>query len=165
MAMIHDLIPWRDRDEDGNIRTLSRLQRDIDSIFDDFFRSGGIASAPARFPDKGAVLAPKLDVAETDKGYHLSVELPGVSEKDVDVSLHEGVLTIRGEKKAEEKKEGKNWHRVERTYGSFQRSVSLPKEIDEDAVSASFKHGVLSIDVPKSEKKKNNSKKIEVKAS
>lgn len=162
MAMIHELIPWRDREED-NIRTLSRLQRDIDSIFDDFFRVGS-APALSRLAEKTPVLAPKLDVAETEKGYHLSVELPGVAEKDVDVNLHEGVLTIRGEKKAEEKKEGKNWHRVERSYGSFQRSVTLPKEIDEDAVSAIFKHGVLDIDVPKSVKKKDQSRKIDVKS-
>ncbi len=161
MAMIHDLIPWHDREEGNNLHTLSRLQRDIDSIFDDFFRTG--AGTPARSAEKSMLMAPRLDIAETEKGYHLSVELPGIPEKEVDVSLHEGVLTIRGEKKAEEKQEGKNWHRVERLYGSFQRSITLPEEIEEESVSAVFKNGVLEIDVPKSAKKKAERRKIEVK--
>ena len=164
MAMIHDLIPWRDREDEAGIRTLSRLQRDIDGIFDEFFR-GGTAMPSVRSFEKTAVMAPRMDIAETEKGYHLSLELPGVAEKDIDVSLNDGVLTVRGEKKAEEKKEGKNWHRVERSYGSFQRSITLPKGIDEEAVSAKFKHGILEIDVAKSEKKKDGSRKIEVKAS
>lgn len=163
MAMIHDLIPWRDREEDANIRTLSRLQRDIDGIFDEFFRGGGTVLPVMRALDKSPVMAPKMDIAETEKGYHLSLELPGVAEKDVDVSLQEGVLSVRGEKKNEEKTEGKNWHRVERSYGSFQRSITLPEGIDEEGVSATFKNGVLEIDVLKSEKKKDKSRKIQVK--
>ncbi len=159
MAMIHEFIPWRDREDEASLRNMSRLQRDIDSILDDFLR----IRTPVRAVDKTAVIAPRMDVAESMGAYHLSLELPGISEKDVEIEMHEGVLTIRGEKKAEEKKEGKSWHRVERTYGSFQRSISLPQGIDEEGVTATFRNGILEIDVLKSAKKQEKNRKIAIK--
>jgi HSP20 family protein len=93
---------------------------------------------------------PAVDVSETDKEITVKAELPGIEAKDVDITLDAGLLTIRGEKKfeAEEKKE--NYHRIERSYGSFSRSIALPAEVDESKVKARFDKGVLSVTVQKS---------------
>ena len=114
----------------------------VDSLFEDWFGRS-----------MGGVLAPRVDVAEDEKHVTLSAELPGVNEKDIDVSLVGNQLTIKGEKRSEheDKKdiEGHVVHRVERSYGSFQRSITVPYEIDPDQVSAQFKDGVLKITLPK----------------
>ena len=101
----------------------------------------------------GGVLAPRVDVAEDEKAVTLTAELPGVDEKDIDVSLVDDQLTIRGEKRSEhnEKKEeeGRTLHRVERSYGAFQRTLAIPYKVDPDQVSAQFKDGVLKVTLPK----------------
>jgi len=101
----------------------------------------------------GGVLAPRVDVAEDEKAVTLTAELPGVDEKDIDVSLVDDQLTIRGEKRSEhdEKKEedGRTLHRVERSYGAFQRTLALPHKVDPEHISAQFKDGVLKITLPK----------------
>ena len=163
MASIHDLIPWR---EQGASRltgfdTMRQLQREMDAIFGDFFPAAA-DRGEARTPTTS--FAPRLDIAETETSYHLSAELPGVEEKNVELSLDEGILTIRGTKEAEKKEEGKTFHRVERSYGSFQRAISLPKEVDEDKISARFANGVLEIDIPKSAKKQEKTRKISIKS-
>jgi HSP20 family protein len=109
----------------------------------------------------GAV--PAVDVTQTDKGYEVTAELPGVEEKDIDVKLANGVLTIKGEKRdeKEEKKEGYYVH--ERSFGSFERSFQVPEGVDTDNVSASFKKGVLTVILPKSAEAQKAEKKIEVK--
>src|SRR4051812_11893658 len=100
----------------------------------------------------GGVLAPRVDVAEDEKAVTLTAELPGVDEKDIDVSLVDDQLTIRGEKRSEhdEKKEedGRTLHRVERSYGAFQRTLALPYKVDPEHISQ-FKDGVLKITLPK----------------
>lgn len=166
MASIHDLIPWRETrgtNSDSIFDSLRHMQREMDSVFNNFLSTGG--SLPASSRQGKLSFAPSLDIAETEKSYHLTMELPGVSEKDVEITITDGVLTVRGEKKSEEKQEDKNWHRVERFYGSFQRSVSLPQEVDEDHIEARFKNGVLELEVPKSTQKREKTRRIEVKAS
>jgi HSP20 family protein len=104
---------------------------------------------------------PTVDISETDGEYQIKAEIPDVKKEDVKVTLEDGVLTIQGERKQEKEEKGKKYHRIERSYGSFVRSFSLPDVIDEEKVKAEFKDGVLSLHLPKSEKAKP--KAIEVK--
>ncbi|HEX7006529.1 MAG TPA: Hsp20/alpha crystallin family protein [Alphaproteobacteria bacterium] len=140
------------------------LQREINRVFRDFFDD---ASLPDWEFGAGFTpgIAPKMDIAETDKAFEVTVELPGIDEKDVDISVTDGVLTIKGEKKAETEEKGKNYHRIERSYGSFQRSMALPPTVDIDAIDATFKNGVLTVMLPKSAKAVEKAKKIKIKAS
>jgi len=117
------------------------LQREVERLFDDFSRG---------FPTFGATeLTPKMDVFETDKEFGLTAELPGLEEKDVEVNVTDNILTIRGEKKAEKEQKDKDYRMVERSYGSFARSVELPAGIDPDAIKATITKGVLKVTVPK----------------
>lgn len=104
---------------------------------------------------------PSVDISETDGEYLIKAEIPDVKKEDVKVTLEDGVLTIQGERKHESEEKGKKYHRVERSYGSFVRSFSLPDLVDEEKVKADFKDGVLNLQLPKSEKAKP--KAIEVK--
>jgi HSP20 family protein len=104
---------------------------------------------------------PTVDISETDGEYQIKAEIPDVKKEDVKVTLEDGVLTIQGQRKQEKEEKGKKYHRVERSYGSFVRSFSLPDVIDEEKVKAEFKDGVLDLHLPKSEKAKP--KAIEVK--
>jgi HSP20 family protein len=104
---------------------------------------------------------PTVDISETDTEYLIKAELPEVQKDDVKVTLEEGVLTIQGERKREKEDKGKRFHRVERSYGSFVRSFTLPDYVDDDRVGADFRDGVLNLHLPKSEKAKP--KAIEVK--
>ena len=105
--------------------------------------------------------APSVDISETDGEYQIKAEIPDVKKEDVKVTLEDGVLTIQGERKHEKEEKGKKFHRIERSYGSFVRTFSLPDVIDEEKVKAEFKDGVLNLHLPKSEKAKP--KAIEVK--
>ena len=104
---------------------------------------------------------PSVDISETEGEYQIKAEIPDVKKEDVKVTLEDGVLTIQGERKQEKEEKGKKYHRIERSYGSFVRTFSLPDVIDEDKVKAEFKDGVLILHLPKSEKAKP--KGIEVK--
>jgi len=104
---------------------------------------------------------PTVDISETDGEYQIKAEIPDVKKEDVKVTLEDGVLTIQGQRKQEKEEKGRKYHRVERSYGSFVRSFSLPDVIDEEKVKAEFKDGVLDLHLPKSEKAKP--KAIEVK--
>jgi HSP20 family protein len=105
--------------------------------------------------------APVVDIAEDDKNYLITAELPEVTRENVKVTVHNGVLTIHGERTFNKEEKGKKYHRVERAYGSFSRSFTLPQEVDPDKVSAECKNGLLIVSVPKSEKARPKS--IEVK--
>jgi HSP20 family protein len=144
---------------DPNDNPLFSLHKEIDRLFGDF--AGGFGF-PAMAKAGGPVMAPQLDVVETDKSYEISVELPGVEEKDLDVSLAEGVLTIKGEKRYEKEDKSKNYLRVERSYGAFQRSIAMPSEVDEVKISAAFTNGVLKLTVPKKEGTKPSARKIQI---
>lgn len=103
---------------------------------------------------------PGIDISETDTQFLVSVELPGVSKEDIDVSLDNGQLTISGERKFEESEEGKTFHRVETKYGSFSRSFHLPDNVDEESINAKYENGLLNITIQKTEDKVK--KRIEV---
>lgn len=132
------------------------LQREINRVFDSFTR--GWPSLDFGTTD----LAPSMDIAETDKDIEITAELPGLEEKDVQVNIADDVLTIKGEKKAEKEEKGKNYHRIERSYGSFYRSLQLPAGVNADAIKATLKNGVLKVTVTKPAAAQP--KKIEVKA-
>ncbi len=137
------------------------LQREIDRLFDDFTRGfpslGGAGLTGAGSP----ALVPSMDVTETDKEFEITAELPGLEDKDVQVNVADNTLTIRGEKKAEKEEKDKNYHLVERSYGSFVRSLDLPAGINPDGIRASIANGVLKVTVPKPAAAQT--KKIEVK--
>ena len=135
------------------------LFREVQKTFEDFSRRSPLAGIGSD------MLAPRIDIAESKDAIDLTAELPGVDEKDVDVTLADGVLTIRGEKKAErdEKDKDKNWHVVERSYGSFSRVISLPFDPDSAKVEAKFEKGVLHIHLPKPAEVAKKQQKIEVK--
>ena len=138
---------------------LGSLFREIDKTFDDFSRRSPLAGY---FGDGTA--GPKVDVAEGKDGIEVTAELPGVDEKDIDLTLSNDVLTIRGEKKSErdETDKEKNWHVVERRYGSFSRTVTLPYQPDSDKVEARFEKGVLRIRLPKPAEIAKKEKKIAI---
>lgn len=137
------------------------LHREMNRLFDDVLRGGG---RPAGFADPSAaeaLLSPQMDVSETDKEVRIKAELPGVNENDIDVSLNDDILTIRAEKKQERKEEREGVHFSERSFGTFQRSLRLPFQINADQVQARFENGVLSVAVPKSQQQER-SRRIQV---
>ena len=109
-------------------------------------------------------MMPRLDVTEDDRAFRVAVELPGLSEKDVAVSLTDRILNIRGEKKQEKDQKDRNVYRSERAYGSFCRVFELPTHVDADKIEASFHNGVLTIDLPKTKEAQERVKQIPVKA-
>ena len=137
------------------------LQRDMDRLFDRF-------ASDFRLPKFGGdierLLEPNIDVCETDHDVQIAVELPGVDEKDVDVTLADNVLTIKGEKRAEKEDKGKNYRVVERSYGAFERSIALPYDVDPDKVDAKFAKGVLTVVLPRPAEAKAKKKKVEIRA-
>ena len=148
-------VPVRREDENP----FSLLRREMDSLFDNFFR--GFDMEP--FESRVGVFSPKVDVTESEKEIKISIELPGMDEKDIDVSLQNDMLTIKGEKKEEKEDKGKDYYRMERSYGSFSRTIPLPVEVETDKVEATFKKGVLTIALPKTAKAVTETKKISVK--
>lgn len=115
-------------------------------------------------PNGGTVLSIDVDVAEDDKGYTVTAELPGLDEKDIDVSISGDMLTLKGEKRAEKEEKNKNHYVCERSYGAFQRSFALPTDAETDKIDAKFTKGILTITLPKNPKAQPASKKIQVKA-
>jgi HSP20 family protein len=133
------------------------MQREMNKMFNNFFR-GGVQDDGDLIP---SAWTPAVDVAEHEGEYIVKVELPGVAREDVKITMQENILTIRGEKKAEKEAHEPNFHRVERSYGSFQRSFTLPTHVKNDRIEASYRDGILTVTLPKAEDAKP--KQIEVK--
>jgi HSP20 family protein len=131
------------------------LRSEIDRLFEDFAPTFAVGRASAD-------VKCRMDLAKTKDGLELTVELPGLEEKDVDVSVSDGMLTVSGEKKSESEKKDKNYHYVERSYGSFSRSVELPAGVKPDQIKAAMSKGVLTVTIPTPSKPEP--KKIEVQA-
>ncbi len=152
---------------------LAELRQEVDRLFDSFFGDwprwpfgrGRTAIEPTRDWSGFGRLVPSVDVSETDKGFEIAAELPGMDEKDIEIALGEGVLTIKGEKREETEKKEKDYYRSERRYGSFRRSFALPEGVDQDKISADFKKGVLTIALPKSPAAQKASRKVKIKSS
>lgn len=133
------------------------MQKEINRMFNEFGRGW-----PARFADGD--VSPRIDVAETDTALEVTAELPGIDEKDVDVMLRDDVLTIRGEKKSEREEKKADFHLVERSFGSFSRSIRLPFEADSEAVKANFAKGLLKVTIAKPAQVKEKTVKIPVRS-
>lgn len=154
------------------MQPFQQLQSEMDRVFNNFFRGfsppfSGFANMPSlRIPGMPeGLLKPTLDISSSDKEYTISVEVPGVEDKDVKVEVTNNNLTISGEKKQEKEEKDKNYYRVERSYGSFQRVLSLPDDADQDKIKASFKQGVLTLTIPRKALPESEVKKIKVKGS
>lgn len=106
--------------------------------------------------------SPAVDISEDDEAYLIRAELPGVNRDDVKVQVNDGVLTLQGERKSEKEEKGKKVHRVERFYGNFMRSFTLPDNVDEENINADYKDGILTLKLPKSEKAKPRSIDVKV---
>lgn len=143
--------------------TLFPLRREIDRLFDDFVKGMDLQTWPA-VEEESTAFMPKLDVRETEKDIVVTAELPGVNERDVEVTLSDDILSIRGEKKEEKEEKLKGYYRMERSYGSFHRSIRLPQEIETDKVQAVFKNGVITITMPKDKAAQKQAKQIQVKS-
>lgn len=141
------LIPWNWSRERGLARAerdpFTELQHEINRVFESIWTGDDVL--------RTSVLTPKLDVSETEQDIQVTVELPGLSEKDLDVELADDRLKIRGEKKDSRETKEHNFHRMERTFGSFERMIALPAKVKRENVHATFKDGVLTVVLPKVE--------------
>ncbi len=154
--MAGELTTWRPFKELAHFREFERMRREMDRFWDTFFER-----RPARI-DEEAEFLPALDLAETANELVVKCEVPGLEPKDIDISLSDGMLTIKGEKKQEREEKEADYHLVERSYGSFTRSIQLRKEVQGEKISASYKNGILKITLPKSEEAKKKEIKIKV---
>ena len=138
----------------GNLFSdLNSIQQEMNNLFDEFFGERHAELAEGNW-------MPVVDVSESDTDLVVRAELPGMTENDIELHLQDNVLTLKGEKKQEVKEDKENFHRVERSYGRFSRSFTLPCAVKSNEVQASFKEGILEISLPKSEEAKP--KKIEI---
>jgi HSP20 family protein len=129
------------------------FSRDIDRVFDAFFGQ----------TERGRRWVPAIDLVEADDHFLLKADLPGLSEGDVNIEVQDGTLTVSGERKAEHEQREKGWYRIERSFGSFSRSLTLPDGVDPERIEASFSHGVLEVRIPKPEERKP--RRIEISSS
>jgi len=159
-----DIVPFKKRSvpvRRDNGHPFQRLHDEMDALFDSFFSNFGMEPFEGR---KAISFSPSVDVAETDREIKVIAELPGMDDKDIEVTLNRDSLTIKGEKKEEKEDTRKDYYHVERSYGSFSRTVPLPAEIESDKAEAHFKKGVLTVKVPKSTKAMESIKKIAIRA-
>ena len=149
------------------------LRREMDRLFDDFL--GGFPASPFAKPGSGlepfaplgrffGATAPAVDLVEKEKAFELSAELPGMGEEDIDVTLSNDMLTIKGEKKEEHEEKEEGRYLSERRYGSFERAFRLPDGVDCDKIDAQFDKGILTFTLPKTKEAQKRSRKIAVKA-
>lgn len=166
---IRDIIPWgRSKEKNpasensGAANPLVSLQRDINHVFEDFWQK--VENGWNGRDNSVGMFGPSTDITETGKGVEVSIELPGMTEDDIDISLSSNTMTIRGEKKIEHEEERKGVYMSERSYGSFYRTVPLPAGVDANKAEAKFKNGVLTVSLPKTAEAQASVKRIPVKA-
>ena len=169
---IKDLIPWARHDDTARPKgvqpnapdehPLAELQRQMNQVFESFW--GRVDRPLAGFDWPFGEGTPRSDVVETEEGVEVTIELPGMEQKDVEVALAGDTLTIKGEKKVERQDEKKGYYVSERSYGSVYRTIPLPPGVDTDKADASFKNGVLTVKIPHSPEARAKVKRIEVKA-
>ncbi len=155
--MAKELTTWKPLWELTPFGTFERMRREMDRFWDSFLE-GRLRGRP----EEEGEWYPTLDVAETKNEVIVKAEVPGMDPKDIDISLSDGMLIIKGEKKQEREEKEADYHLVERSYGAFTRSVQLPKEVQSDKISAAYKDGILKITLPKTEEAKKKEIKIKV---
>jgi HSP20 family protein len=166
---IRDLIPWSrqenrlpvpvsaERGRDSDSHPLVSLHREVNRLFDDVVRGFGMPS----LDDRARGLSwPSVELGESDQEIRVTAELPGLDEKDVEITVEEGVLTLRGEKKSEVQDKERGY--TERSYGRFERRIGMPQGVDRDNASATFRNGVLSVTLPKTQAANENVRRIPV---
>lgn len=166
MAM-RSLAPWRwgrGNVPSTEISPFDAFQREMNRLFDDFFKGFGL-SGTAQEAGAAGMFVPQVDMTEDEKSVRVAAELPGMDEKNIDINLSRDSLTIKGEKREEKEEKGQESFYTERSFGSFSRVVPLPAEVDPDRAEATFSKGVLLITMPKVRPEKKEQKKIEVKTS
>ena len=164
-----DLIPWSrqenrlpvpvsaERDRDDNTHPLLSLHHEVNRLFDAAFHGFGV---PSRGRYGRSLSWPNLELGETDTQIQITAELPGLDEKDVEIIVEDGALTLRGEKRSEIEDKDRGY--TERSYGRFERRIGLPKEIDRDRANVTFRNGVLTVTLPKTEAANENARRIPV---
>ncbi len=167
-------VPVRRSDTSGQAPSVSRgdqfpmlrLHQEIDRLFDEAFNGFGLPSLGNKLFDDQvfarAGVDAKVNIASDDKNYHITLEAPGLTEKDISLEVNKGVLSIRGEKKEESENKDKHFYRMERSYGSFQRLLSLPDDCDQKEITANMKHGVLEILIPRKAVTESDTKRIPI---
>ena len=148
------------------------LRREIDQLFDDFgggfwrtpFRRSASDMVPSWDRDVAWATVPAVDISDTEKAYEITAELPGIDEKNIDLKVANGVLTIKGEKREEKEEKKNDYYLRERNFGSFERSFQVPDGVDNDKIEASFKKGILTVTLPKKPEAQAAAKKIDIKA-
>ncbi len=170
--MVRDLIPWRrKRSAEGVARRhqsdhpITELQREMNDLFESFFGDSemGLTSklwGDLRSSDQAGSFS--VDVTESDKEIRVTADVPGIDEQDLDIELTDNLLTIRGEKRQEKEEKESSYHLIERSWGSFQRSIPLPAGIEAAQAKARFKNGVLTITLPKSAEAQERRKLIPI---
>lgn len=166
------LAPWNwmdDREEFGSTANslmypFNRMQREMDRMWEMFGgRDNGSQGSGGSGQVNGFRMAgPDLNVSESDEAYHLEFDLPGVRREDLDLTFENGRLVLRGERRSDKEEKGQRYRRVEKRYGTFERRVNLPEEVDSDAIKASFENGVLELTLPKTSPGPERRKKIEI---
>ena len=163
------ILPWKRDKQIESTRgqylkdPLQAMRDEMNQLFDSFF-----SQAPGSFLAdwqgfEGGML-PIIDFSETDQEYKIAAELPGVDEKEIELTLDHNVLRIKGHKQAEKEQKDRRFYRVERTYGSFSRDIALPGEVDDSKIEASFKKGVLEIVLPKKKDASGKVKRVKINA-
>jgi len=145
---------------------ITRLHQDIDRLFEDAFR--GFNSMPLTwdtsfFSEQDSLLKPNINIESDSKNYTITLEVPGVDEDAVDLDISNDTLIIKGEKKKENEEKDKEYHRIERSYGKFQRVLSLPEDANQDDIKADFSNGILTVSIPRKEVAKTNVRHIDIK--
>lgn len=135
-------------------RTLRDLQREVDGIFDRFFNRGSSEESTS------AVWAPRTDLLETDDSFELRLDVPGMKKEDININLENSTLTVRGQRESKRTDDTEDYVRVERAFGTFHRTFTLPDAVDSEQIEATYEHGVLTITVPKT--KENTRRQIEI---
>ncbi len=164
---MRELVPWSWGRREASLAPAAghdpflALQRQIDDLFNGFARSVGWPGAGTA---ERAALLPSVDLVDDGDKLVLTAELPGMSEKEIELTLREGALVIQGEKREEREVKDKDVYRLERSYGKVHRAVPLPCAVKEDAIKASFKHGILTVKLPKQEGAADRSRRIPVAA-
>ena len=165
---MRDLIPFGRNDRTPSVyRDVEQspflsLHREMNRLFDDVFRGLELPSGFTRFSGAGTTW-PNIEISDTEKELRITAEVPGLEEKDIELLLDDGILTLRGEKKSET--EDKERQFSERFYGRFERRISVGPDIEQDKVDASFKNGIITVTLPKTERAQSKAKRITISGS